>query len=120
MYITCIEDLPNEILVYIFSFCPFGNGNWYNIMIVSKRWYKCGKLGFDFSIDNNMGLQWACFNSNLEALESHLLHPKVNPTKNNNEVFISACINNKIKVVERLLLHPKINPADNNNQGKTI
>jgi len=112
-----MEDLPDEILVHIFSFLPFEFGNWFHVMLVSKRWLRGGRSAFDFSRNNNEALQWACFHSKILALEILLTHPRVDPSFQENEPIRSACMNGKLEVVEKLLQHPKVDPSDGHNQA---
>ena len=115
--VLSIEDLPNEILIHIFSYFSFENGNWSKIMLVSRRWLLCGRSAFDFSINDNFGLRWACLDGRISSLISILAHPKVDPSFNNNEAIIFASLNNQLKVIDQLLLHPKVNPSNKDNQG---
>ena len=109
-----IDNIPNEIVVYIFTFIP--SKSWFDVMLVCKRFLYIGKsiyinfllkpLGrnaFDPSINQNRAIVLATENGRTNIIRWLLQDSRVDPTVNHNAPLRIAAERGHLDTLRELL-----------------
>lgn len=94
-----IED--RDVLAHIFSFIPFDNGNWFNVMCTCILWNTVGRKTFDPSKTD--ALKFSINTNNLLCLKVLLQDQRIDPSAHDHYAIRIACQYGHLEQVRELL-----------------
>lgn len=137
------NDLPPEVMAYVFSFLP--RRDWMAVMLTSRLWKQVGERVLLPDVED---LQWACDygkpdavrrilankkldiagelnvatllndiiqNNFVEVMWELLKDDRIDPSLRDNATIGDACASGRLEMVKLLLKHPKVNPSTEDN-----
>src|SRR5690349_6700659 len=109
-----IEQIPFEIIVYLFEFIPERN-HWGVVSQTCRRWREAAIRAYDFTKDNNFALRKVMATRNIDGLRFLLGNGRVDPSVNDNMCIKFAARNGHLEMVRTLLENTRVDPSATNN-----